>query len=267
MRRGLVPLVRQGRRGPAVDLDAMLLVLMEQYCKGTAAAAAAAVSAMHTMRFTNCNKGCGHRYRSPCRRLPRQPPGAATAPRRRLQRRSCNTGVRRRRRWRRRRWWALHPGHLGVDGGGGAWSTGCSSHDFGCSRGQTAAAAAAWQPHAQAHCEPGPASRHCPSAPFCYGLTRAGLLRQWRLLLVSASGSNSGSRRGGRGRGWRLPLPASHLGPAATGGRQRRPAAGPAQPAEGIGSQQQRRRRWQPVSATCARGQRSDEGSVCTCSH
>ena len=46
MRRGLVPLVRQGRRGPAVDLDAMLLVLMEQYCKGTAAAVLMRLSAV-----------------------------------------------------------------------------------------------------------------------------------------------------------------------------------------------------------------------------
>jgi len=34
MRRGLVPLVRQGRRGPAVDLDALLLVCMNDYCDG-----------------------------------------------------------------------------------------------------------------------------------------------------------------------------------------------------------------------------------------
>ncbi|KAL4458548.1 hypothetical protein ABPG75_013413 [Micractinium tetrahymenae] len=34
MRRGLVPLVRQGRRGPAVDLDAFLLVCMNEYCDG-----------------------------------------------------------------------------------------------------------------------------------------------------------------------------------------------------------------------------------------
>lgn len=34
MRQGLVPLVRQGRRGPAVDLDAFLLVVMNEYCDG-----------------------------------------------------------------------------------------------------------------------------------------------------------------------------------------------------------------------------------------
>ena len=34
MRRGLVPLVRQGRRGPAVDLDAFLLVCMNDYSDG-----------------------------------------------------------------------------------------------------------------------------------------------------------------------------------------------------------------------------------------
>lgn len=34
MRRGLVPLVRQGRRGPAMDLDAFLLVCMDEYCDG-----------------------------------------------------------------------------------------------------------------------------------------------------------------------------------------------------------------------------------------
>ena len=33
-RQGLVPLVRQGRRGPAVDLDAFLLVVMNEYCDG-----------------------------------------------------------------------------------------------------------------------------------------------------------------------------------------------------------------------------------------
>lgn len=34
MRRGLVPLVRQGRRGPALDLDAFLLVVLEEYSDG-----------------------------------------------------------------------------------------------------------------------------------------------------------------------------------------------------------------------------------------
>ena len=34
MRRGLVPLVRQGRRGPALDLDAFLLVALEEYSDG-----------------------------------------------------------------------------------------------------------------------------------------------------------------------------------------------------------------------------------------
>lgn len=33
-RRGLVPLVRQGRRGPAVDLDAFLLVMMAEFAQG-----------------------------------------------------------------------------------------------------------------------------------------------------------------------------------------------------------------------------------------
>lgn len=34
MRHGLLPLVRQGRRGPVLDLDALLLVLMNDYCDG-----------------------------------------------------------------------------------------------------------------------------------------------------------------------------------------------------------------------------------------
>lgn len=33
-RRALVPLVRQGRRGPAIDVDVLLLVLLNEFAEG-----------------------------------------------------------------------------------------------------------------------------------------------------------------------------------------------------------------------------------------
>lgn len=33
-RRSLVPLLRQGRRGPAIDMDAFLLVMLNEFAEG-----------------------------------------------------------------------------------------------------------------------------------------------------------------------------------------------------------------------------------------
>jgi len=52
-RRGLVPLIRQGRRGPAIDIDALLLVLVNEFADGKQRTASA-----HNAASNGCCSCC-----------------------------------------------------------------------------------------------------------------------------------------------------------------------------------------------------------------